>query len=463
EYTVRVRVACVNDAPVLAWSEDVRVAFNLTYVLDLTPYVSDVDNPPEELTLTTSDLAHAAVDRFTISILYTWYDLGGTQSVYVIPLDLTVADLATSASQAIDVIVTDNRPPELVAPFDPVQFNEDDRAQVDLTTHFADPEGGGLVYSVKGRNLAATIAAGRATINATRQNWFGQEVVVVRATDTQGAFAIAPVFVDVLPVNDEPTFLLLPTQRKPSGGTWVLDLRPYVTDVDNDPSELAFAVNHSHVEAVGFLLVFTYPDQAVAEQVVVTATDPGGLSDITAVAVRVDGPSIWNAVFWPWSGIGAILAAAIGYIGWTRFAERRFSIEDLFLVGREGRLIMHTTRRLRADRDPDILTGMLTAIMLFVRDSFREENEELRRFEFGDRQVAVERSPHTFAAVIFAGEVPRGMTVFLQHFLTDIEDRFSEGLAEWSGDVEDLPGLRNMMEDFGRRGKWRVGDWKKLA
>ena len=141
----------------------------------------------------------------------------------------------------------------------------------------------------------------------------------------------------------------------------------------------------------------------------------------------------------------------------------RGTIEDLFLVGREGRLIMHTTRRLRADRDPDILAGMLTAVMLFVRDSFKEESEDLKRFEFGDRQVAVERCEHAYAAAIFAGQVPHGMSIHLSHFLTDVEDRFAEALAKWSGDVEDLPGLRGMMEDFGRRGKWRVGDWKRLA
>ena len=140
-----------------------------------------------------------------------------------------------------------------------------------------------------------------------------------------------------------------------------------------------------------------------------------------------------------------------------RMLLRRFVFEDLFLVGREGRLIMHTTRRLRADRDSDILVGMLTAIMLFVRDSFKEESEDLKRFEFGDRQVAVERGEHAYAAAIFAGQIPRGLTQHLRRFLTDVELRYGGVLVEWSGDVEDLPGLRDMMETFGRRGRWRSG------
>ncbi len=460
EYTVRVTVTCVNDAPVLAWTEDVHVAFNLTYPLDLTPYISDVDNPPEDLTLATGDLEHAAVDRFTVSFLYSWYEFGGAPTPSV---DLIVADLVSWTMRTIDVILGDDRPPELVLPFEAVQFNEDDRAQVDLTTHFADPEGSVLTYAIAGRNVTATISAGQATLNTTRQNWFGQEVVLVRATDPQGAFVVSSILVDVLPVNDEPVFLPIPSQRRANGGMWVVDLRPYVTDVDDPVTDLAFSVNNSRASTVGFLLILEYPDQTLAEQIVVTATDPGGLSDTAAVSVRVDGPSIWNALLWPWSGVGALAMAALAYVAWTRFVARRFSIEDLFLVGREGRLIMHTTRRLRADRDPDILTGMLTAIMLFVRDSFREENEDLKRFEFGDRKVAVERSEHTYAAAIFSGDVPQGMSIHLVHFLVDVEDRFEEQLLRWSGDVDDLPGLRDMMEDFGRRGKWRVGDWEKLA
>ena len=461
EYTVRVTVTCVNDPPVLRWTDDVHVKFNQTYRLDLEPYLRDVDNPMEELTLTTDDLEHAAVDRFTIAFLYTWYGLGGTQNQYVIPVDLTVADSASSAMQTIDVIVSDNAPPELLAPFDPVQFNEDDRAEVELTTHFGDSEGSPLAYAVTGANITATIASGRATLTSTLANWNGQEVLLIRATDPQGAFAATHVLVDVLPVNDAPVFAPIPVQTKPNGGTWVLDLRPYVNDVDNEDPELLFSVNHTRAEVVGFLLVLRYPNVAASEQIVVAASDPFGLSDTGAVSVRVDGPSIPGAILWLWSGIGGVALAAAAYVAWTRLAPR-FSIEDVFLVGREGRLIMHTTRRLRADRDPDILTGMLTAIMLFVRDSFREENQDLKKFEFGDRLVAVEKSDHVYAAVICAGEVPHGMPVHMKHFLVDVEDRFSDQLARWSGDIDDLPGLKPMMEAFGRRGKWRVGDWKRL-
>jgi len=46
-------------------------------------------------------------------------------------------------------------------------------------------------------------------------------------------------------------------------------------------------------------------------------------------------------------------------------------IEDVFLMYRDGRLIAHNTRRLRPDVDGDILSGMLTAVTAFVKDSGR--------------------------------------------------------------------------------------------
>ena len=284
-----------------------------------------------------------------------------------------------------------------------------------------------------------------------------------RATDSKGGFALGALIVDVRPVDDAPVLLPLPEQAR-GGGAWVLDLRPYVSDVDTAIQDLTFTTDRSRVEAVGFLLVFDYPNADASESVLVTVRDPAGLTASRSLSVRVTGPPpIGIDLLWPWSGFGAFALAALAFLVWTRVVARRFSIEDLFLIGREGRLIMHTTRRLRADRDSDILAGMLTAIMLFVRDSFKEENEDLKRFEFGDRKVSVERGEHVIGAAIFAGEVPEEMSVQLNHFLTDVEDRYADTLAAWSGDVTDMPGLKAMMEDFGRRGKWRVGDWRKLA
>ena len=468
ESTVPVTVACVNDPPVLSWTEDVPVRFDAPYRLDLSPFVDDVDSPRESLVLATDHPA-AAAERLAVTFLYARYDLEQRfpppKPSYVVPVNLTASDGANQTTVAINVVVGDNRPPELIVPFDDLEIDEDSRPPpIDLDGHFSDLPVEPLAFnaSAVGGRIVPRVAAGDLTL-VPEENWSGPEVIVVRATDSDGAFAITSFLVAVRPVNDPPVLRAIPAQVRDGGGTWFLDLRPYVSDVDNIFAELALSANSGSVRIVGSVAVFSYPNVDFAGRILITVRDPGNLTASASVTVDVNGPSIWSALWWPWSGFGILAIAALAYVAWGRLAERRYSFEDLFLVGREGRLIMHTTRRLRADQDPDILTGMLTAIMLFVRDSFKEEKEDLKRFEFGDRLVTLERSEHTVAAAIFSGEVPHGVSLHLRQFLTDVEDRYEVPLAKWSGDADDLPGLRAMMQDFGRRGKWRVGDWKRLS
>ncbi len=460
EYTIRATVLCVNDAPVLGWTEDVHVQYNATHSLDLTTYVSDVDNAPEDLTLSADDFPRTSVDGFTVSFLYLW-----APSDYSVAVLLSLSDGLAIDSQAIAVRVSNNRPPELINAIDPLQFDEDETVvdAIDLSFHFQDAEDGdALTYVLTSNKVTATVSSGRVTLRPAA-DWFGREVLMIRATDSGGAFAIATVDLDVLPVNDAPRMGDIPAQDRVGGRPWVVDLRDYVSDVDDDLSALTFATDSSNVRAVGYLLLFDFPFMDRTLNVRVTASDGRLLSDASIVRVVVQGPDIWARIGWPWSGFAMLALAVAGYFGYTRWIERRFSFEDLFLVGREGRLIMHTTRTLRAGRDEDLLAGMLTAIVMFVRDSFKEENEELKRFEFGDRIVAVEKSDHVYGAAIFGGVVPDGVYLSLRYFLADMEDRYADRLQRWSGDVADLPGLKAMMEYFGRRGKYRIGDWKRIA
>jgi hypothetical protein len=44
-------------------------------------------------------------------------------------------------------------------------------------------------------------------------------------------------------------------------------------------------------------------------------------------------------------------------------------------------------------------------------------------------------------------------------FLADLGERYGDMLANWY-DVDDLPGLREMMMQFAGRGRYRRGDWQ---
>lgn len=95
-----------------------------------------------------------------------------------------------------------------------------------------------------------------------------------------------------------------------------------------------------------------------------------------------------------------------------------FRVEQLYLMERQtGLLIQHLTADSDHEmlKDPDLMSGMLTAIRSFTRDVFAEDNdgdgepdddEELNRFTFGGRQVLIEGAPTMILAAVIRGNPP---------------------------------------------------------
>jgi len=188
---------------------------------------------------------------------------------------------------------------------------------------------------------------------------------------------------------------------------------------------------------------------------VVTATVPGTFIFGT-VQVTVTPSSFLPSPFdlLPY----VLLALACGGAGYGSYEiaiRRMFAIDDVFLISKEGRLLMHNTRRMRADRDEDILSAMFTAILTFLRDFDREETGDLRRFEFGRKTALLERGDHAYVAAVYSGRVPRWAGKDLRRFMYDLERRFGETFARWSGDPDDLQGLKEFSDRFVARFRYR--------
>ncbi|MGI0149692.1 MAG: hypothetical protein ACREDF_09205, partial [Thermoplasmata archaeon] len=83
----------------------------------------------------------------------------------------------------------------------------------------------------------------------------------------------------------------------------------------------------------------------------------------------------------------------------------RTQIEEVFLVYRDGLLLYHLSRSLSADKDADVLSGMLTAVQEFVRDAFvYGEHRELHQLDFGDYRIMIERGRNLYLAVVYSGK-----------------------------------------------------------
>ena len=121
--------------------------------------------------------------------------------------------------------------------------------------------------------------------------------------------------------------------------------------------------------------------------------------------------------------------------------EGTYLVEDVFLIHSDGRLVSHQSRKFREAIDEDIFSGMLTVVQDFIQDSFKRSRTALRRLEFGDSKILIERSPHTFLACVLVGQEPKLLPLYMIEVLKEIEDRFGPTLERWNGLLGPLEGI----------------------
>jgi PKD repeat protein len=119
-------------------------------------------------------------------------------------------------------------------------------------------------------------------------------------------------------------------------------------------------------------------------------------------------------------------------------------IDEVFVMYHDGTLLAHQTRRLKPGMDDEILGGMLIALQNFVRDSFKDESSTvLRRMDFGERKLLVERKDDFFMAVVLSGKRAGNAAQRMLRVLDNIEEGYAPVLREWDGDLEKVRGIRD--------------------
>lgn len=123
-----------------------------------------------------------------------------------------------------------------------------------------------------------------------------------------------------------------------------------------------------------------------------------------------------------------------------------YLVEDIFLIHVDGRLIAHQSRKFREEIDEDIFSGMLTVVQDFVKDSFRQRTKVgLKRLDFGDSKILIERSPHTFLAAVLVGEEPALLPLYMIEVLKQVEEKFGSVLEKWSGMLHEVQGVEELI------------------
>jgi len=114
-----------------------------------------------------------------------------------------------------------------------------------------------------------------------------------------------------------------------------------------------------------------------------------------------------------------------------------YQVEQVFLIHREsGVLIEHVVAKTAASQNPDLVSGMLTAIRDFVQDSFGAAQEDtLDTFQVGRRKVWIEHGAHAMLALVISGNPSVHLRETMRDVLDDIHVSHSDKLHTFDGDT----------------------------
>jgi hypothetical protein len=158
---------------------------------------------------------------------------------------------------------------------------------------------------------------------------------------------------------------------------------------------------------------------------------------IVGIAVPFLFLGIVNAVFYPVARMWARSTEDSYVDTQTRKLRARFKVEEAFLIYEDGRLIAHNSRRLKPERDKDIMTGMLTAVQSFVTDTLiDEERGTLDKLSYGNLTILVEGKREVNLATIISGDESPVLRQGMSNIVSYISGQYRQYLKDWDGDVD---------------------------
>jgi outer membrane protein OmpA-like peptidoglycan-associated protein len=125
-----------------------------------------------------------------------------------------------------------------------------------------------------------------------------------------------------------------------------------------------------------------------------------------------------------------------------------YRVEQVLLIDRRsGLLLQHVTDGTTPLPDADMVSGMLTAIRDFARDSFKvSEQEALDTLEVGDLKVWIEQGPYAVLAAVVRGTAPLEVRTVLQVAIERLHAYFGDVLRDFKGDTAPLEVTRPTLE-----------------
>ena len=126
-----------------------------------------------------------------------------------------------------------------------------------------------------------------------------------------------------------------------------------------------------------------------------------------------------------------------------------YRVEQVFLVhAKTGLLLQHVTAESVPVQDADMVSGMLTAIRDFARDSFGGRDEDtLDTFRVGELTGIIEHGPHAYIAAVVRGARPPGLRLTLQRALETIHLQQAADFLRFEGNASIFDDTRPVLQE----------------
>jgi len=117
-----------------------------------------------------------------------------------------------------------------------------------------------------------------------------------------------------------------------------------------------------------------------------------------------------------------------------------FQVAELFLIHREtGLLLWHISSDPTASLRSEIISGMLTAIGDFVKESFGHgEAGQLDEIQYGERRILLEAARYAYLAIVIDGIEPPGFRAEIRERIIAVDHTYAEILRNYDGDPTPL-------------------------
>jgi OOP family OmpA-OmpF porin len=125
-----------------------------------------------------------------------------------------------------------------------------------------------------------------------------------------------------------------------------------------------------------------------------------------------------------------------------------YQVEQVFLIHSEtGLLLRHAEAPHAISKDPDMISGMLTAIQDFIADSFTlQDGSSLNELRLGELTVLIDQGPYAAIAAVVRGNPPGDLAGLLDETQEKIHQQMGNTLLNYKGDNEPFVRIHPLLE-----------------